>query len=726
MKTLFAGASLIAIVTLGVPLAAQAQEQSTAVEELLVTGNRDLGLNTPTETGSRLGLTPLETPASVTVLSGATIRARGDLSIGEAISRAPGITSLLDAGSGNTALVARGFVGHGSVLQLVDGVRLFPTAGTISFPTDPWNVERIDVLSGPASVLYGQGSLGGAINIVTKKPSDMTRYDLEASYGSDNTIHLAAGAGGPLGDQLAYRADVSYRSSDGWIERGDSDSLAIGAALRYTPTEDLTFTLRADYGVLNPTQEWGTPLIGGKIDERIRYKNYNVSDADIHYQDDRLTLGTEWRINDAVSFSNQVYRLSNDRTWYNLDSFCHVAANGDCRNFMGSGTPGMIVRSSNLGIIHDTVQYGDQGSFKISTPLGGLKNDLVLGFDVNQIKLDYSHNFAFATQVDEVDPFNFTPGTLQNRADTIPRYFTKTKEWSVYAEDRLELNDQFSLVGGFRYEEDRVQRHNYVYTGNAITGSVTAFPNGAADKKFDNFTWRAGAVYQPRPNLSLYAQYSTGVDPLGTLTTVSASASQFAFTNATGRQAEVGAKATFLQGRGSATVAVYQIVKEDLVAQRTPASPTIEQIGQQSSEGIEASLSLPLGETFQLEANGTILDAKYDNFVSGGTIYTGNTPPMAPESAANVWLTWSGVERFRVQAGLRYVGSRYSDNANTFKVPSYTVVDASVSYAVTPKVAVDLRFYNLFDEVYAASVYYDEQWILGRPRAFDIAVRAKF
>jgi iron complex outermembrane receptor protein len=231
-----------------------------------------------------------------------------------------------------------------------------------------------------------------------------------------------------------------------------------------------------------------------------------------------------------------------------------------------------------------------------------------------------------------------------------------------------------------------------------------------------------GAVYQPVATVSIYGQYSTGTDPLGTLTTYSGSQTQFS--NATGNQVEIGAKGSFLGGRGTASIALYRIVKNGLLSQRTITSP-IEQVGQRSSKGIEAAVSLALPFGFGIDANGTILDARYDDFVSGTAVYTGKTPPGVPEEAANVWLRWDATSEVQARIGLRYVGRTYSDNANSFRVPAYAVVDGGLSYAVTRNVAVDLRLYNIFDKDYAATTYNDEQWILGRPRSVDLSVRVR-
>ncbi len=478
---------------------------------------------------------------------------------------------------------------------------------------------------------------------------------------------------------------------------------------------------------------FGTPLIDGRLDRRNRFKNYNTLDADVDYRDDRVTLTANWELSDTVRLTNAAYRLSNKRIWNTLDSFCWIGPDddgdgiGECRNGFGSGTPGTVSRSSNVGIIHDTVQYGDQGSVTLTSPLGAsMRNDLVVGFDVNRVNLDYSHNFDFALQADTVDPFDFQPGLLENMAETLPRYLTRTEEWSVFVEDRLKLTEKWSVVGGFRHEEDRVRRRNFVYDANGNrTGTVNAFPLGFNERKLDNFTWRVGTVFQPVSSLSIYGQYSTGVDPLGTLTTYTTNASQFLFTNAKGEQIEAGFKARFLEGRGSATLAAYRIVKNGLVAQRSPTSP-VEQIGQQSSRGIEGSITFALPGRFSIDANGTILEAEYDEFINGGVDYSGNTSPNVPERAANLWLTWEGLRDVRIQAGLRYVGRRFSDSANEFRIPSYTLIDAGISRAITPNVAAELRVYNLFDKDHVDTAYYDEQWVLGRPRSVDFAVRARF
>jgi iron complex outermembrane receptor protein len=156
-----------------------------------------LNLRTPDRTASRLGLTPLETPASIDIVSGETARLRGQDTIADAVTQdATGITTIAAPGNGNGAFTSRGFAGPNSIQQLYDGTRFYVGAGTVTFPFDTWNVERIEVLRGPSSVLYGDGAIGGVINVVPKKPVFTPINTARAVVGSDGIARLALDFGG--------------------------------------------------------------------------------------------------------------------------------------------------------------------------------------------------------------------------------------------------------------------------------------------------------------------------------------------------------------------------------------------------------------------------------------------------------------------------------------------------------------------------------------------------
>ena len=282
----------------------------------------ETGLHTPTTAGSRLDLSALQTPASTSSLSGAEVRERNNRSVQDAVTRTPGISAIGTPGNGGTALSARGFSGHASTMQLYDGTRQYIGAGTVTFPVDTWSVERIDVLRGPASVLYGEGATGAVINVVPKKPfAGDIRNHLRLGYGSDDRRQAALDSGGSLSEALSYRFNLNQQASNGWVDRGDSESLALSAALRWDASDDLSFTLSHDHGDQSPERYFGTPLVAGKYRERIRDRNYNVANADIRYNDQITRLTTDWRISDALSASNQLYYIKTQRYWRNAETY---------------------------------------------------------------------------------------------------------------------------------------------------------------------------------------------------------------------------------------------------------------------------------------------------------------------------------------------------------------------------------------------------------------------
>lgn len=265
-------------------------------------------LHTATTSGSRLELTPLETPASTTSLSGEQVRGRNNLTVQDAVTRTPGITFMGTPGNGGSALSARGFTGHSSTMQLYDGTRQYIGAGTVTFPVDTWSVERADVLRGPASVLYGEVATGAVINVVPKKPfNGEIRNHLRLDYGSNDRRQAALDSGGSLAEGLSYRFNLNQQASNGWVDRGQSESIAISTALRWDASDDLSFTLSHDHGDKEPEHYFGTPLVDGHYRESLRNRNYNVDNADVKYNDQITRLVSDWRISETLSASNQLY-----------------------------------------------------------------------------------------------------------------------------------------------------------------------------------------------------------------------------------------------------------------------------------------------------------------------------------------------------------------------------------------------------------------------------------
>jgi iron complex outermembrane receptor protein len=664
-----------------------------------------LAIDEPSHTGSRLGLTPLETPASIEVLTGDTIRARGDVSVIDAVTRATGITGSPGPGNGGTALAARGFTGHGSVMQLFDGTRLYAGAGTVTFPFDTWSVDRIEVLRGAASVMFGEGAIGGAVNVVPRKPArGPIQNEALVTAGSDATRQVAFGSGGAINDMLSYRFDISHRKTDGFTVRGDAESLAIGGAVRLDVSPQLQFTLSHDEGRQSPQRYYGVPLINGRVSSLTRAQNYNPDDAEIKYRDRWTRFDAQWTPDDAVTVRNQLYRLDSKRHWRNSETYTYNA------------TTRRVTRGDYLEIGHDQEQIGNRTDATFRHSLFGMKNQVLVGFDANRIDFLHTNDSPYGGR-SVVDPFVFEPGVYTSPVAYTPRYKTKTSTYAFFAEDKLAFNEQWSVVGSLRWDHAKIARTDLQSAANNF------------QKTFVYGTGRLGVVYAPDAAQSFYAQVARAADPLGSLVTTSAS--QAPFDLSTGKQVEIGYKRQLADGRGAWTLAAYRIEKNKLLS-RDANDPTVtQQIGKQSSEGIEATLDLALTSTLRLEANIAKLRARYDDFneVVGGRLVsrTGNTPFGVPEEAANLWLNWRFLPQWEAEFGVRHVGPRQVDAANSRRIGSYTVADAGVSWQASPSLKLAFRAYNLANRTYPVSFSNSgNQWLLGRPRSFELSALVNF
>lgn len=667
-----------------------------------------LNLQVPDAVGSRLGLSALETPASVEIVPGETIRQRGQTTVNQALTQdAAGFTSTAAPGNGDTGLAVRGFAGHGSVMQLYDGTRLYVGSGTVTFPFDTWSAERIEVLRGPASVLYGEGAIGGVINVVPKKPTGYYTHEGEVAVGTYETGRFGVGSGGPISDQVWYRIDAAGNRSGGWMDHeSDFDSLALSGALSFQPTKDLQLTIAHDHADRSPLRYWGTPLIGGEILHSLRDTNFNVRDSDVNYIDNWTQFKTEWSPTNWFELRNVAYRLTTNRHWRNVESYL----------FQDEGPEaGQVRRTSYIQIFHDEEQLGNRFDVTFRTGLGGAaENELLLGFDVNQIDFLHTNNSPYGGE-SFVDPFDVVPGLFISAFPTVPKWNSDTFQHAFFAEDRLALSEKLSLVGGLRFDQATLDRHDKL-TSDRFT------------KDFSNLTWRGGVVYTPIPDLALYGQYATGVDPVGGAL-VSTSLTNAQFKLATARQIEIGAKRSFADGRGEWTLAAYDIVKNDLLSRDPNNSQIVRQIGQQWSRGIELSFGMQLTSTFRYDGNLAVLEARYDDFSTeaDGVLvdYTGNRPRNVPEQVINNWLTWNFLPRWETYVGVQWIGSIYNDDANRVKRPASTVVNFGLTYDVTEHGELALRVFNVFDEKYATGGG-SYEWQLAPPRTAELSYRIKY
>lgn len=700
--------ALTACVTL-LPAAAMGADESGKPraddrrEEVIVTAEKFRGqsLKEENSTASRLGISALETPAAVQIISGDSIRLRGDADIGAAVTRAVGMTSSTTSGGSGFGVTARGF-GSSSVTALYDGMKSLINIGSMSYPFDTWNIERIEVLNGPASVLHGNGAIGGAINIITRKPSQEQQSTVMVSAGSFDKYRAAFDTTGGITEKLSYRLDVSRFASDGYTDRGDSEGTALTAALKYEAADDLTFTLSGDYAEREQLFDNGVPLIDGRLDRSLRSVNYSSLDSTIPFDDQRLHFLTEWSPAANIEVRNAAYYIHGERLWKYPSRFVYRAATNDILR----DTFGLFQQYQN--------QLGDHAEMVWKHSLAGLDNAVSFGFDVNRLyNKRYVNNY---TGSDVLDLQNSAPGYFPSGTYTRNYQRTIAHQYAAFAEDRLVVTPKLSVIGGLRYEYSEVEREDLV-AGTSV------------QKTFEPLSWRLGTVYELAPQLNVYAQYATATDSVGNLCCISAAQLGFALNE--GRQSEVGVKGVHWDDRLEWSLAGYRITKNRLLTP-DPLNPGQSlQVGQQSSRGVEASLALQLPQGWRVEVNGTVLKARYDDFsenVNGVPVSRdGKRPVNVPNRSANLWVSWAVNPQWLAQAGMRYVGPAYTTNANVQLLPSYTVVDAGLHWDATERFDVDLHLTNALDEFYAyTSTNSGNQWVLGAPRALEVAVTTSF
>ncbi len=374
------------------------------------------------------------------------------------------------------------------------------------------------------------------------------------------------------------------------------------------------------------------------------------------------------------------------------------------------------MRSEFYNIKHTQEQVGDRQTFTLEHALFGLDSRTVVGVDYNRIHFARQHDFASSFS-DSVPLAGSGGGPYQSNDPKGygPRERNLARQFSLFAENRTQLTERLSLVTGVRRDQVHIQRDNLV-------------DGSSADRSLSGDNWRAGLVFALTPELSLYGQYATSTEGVNNLLTLNVGQQRYDLSEA--RQSEIGLKQMLMDGRGEWTLAAYHIVKQKLLSQTSPGAAA-EQVGQQSSDGVEATLELALGEVWQLSANAAFVRARYDDFseTAGSVLMdrSGNRPINVPKRTANLWLSKDLSQGVDAGIGARYVDARYADTANSAQVPSYTVVDAIIGWQVQPDVRLGLELNNLLDRQYATTASSDgQQWYLGAPRSLLVTADYHF
>lgn len=706
---------------------AQQVDEATTHETLpavTVNGNKPsdkLSIDTPSSTGSRLGLTPRETPASVTIIERDLIEKRGATDTQEILSSVPGLTAAAPPGSAGSASY-RGF-GVSQLTQLFNGITVQYDAISAR-PVDSWIYDRVEVIGGPSTFLFGAGAVGGSINYITKLAHrDGNDVQARMSYGSYDTSMLGLGVNGRLGSGEGLhnyaRADVSRTYSTGWVDGNKREAWNLAASLLTDVNAQLSHTLAVEYQNEKVDRPyWGTPALQPtvgelRIDEGIRFKNYNTADG-IYEQTVKWARSiVDYKLGDAGSLRNTFYHYDALRDYRNVESYRYNASNT------------AIVRSSALLQRHDQQLNGDRVEYTRKGLFAGLPSDWAAGFDYSVNKQTRFPRSLSAT-VSTVNPYNYTvehffdipgmvPGFVPDRANRVTTL-------ALFLENRTRFTDKLALVTGLRRDEIDLEVRNQ--------RTVSATDPAYFERTYRPVTGRIGVVADIAPGANVYAQYSTAADPPAGILTTATFSQVRTFDLTTGHQFEVGSKFDFAEGKGTGTIAAFTITRKN-IAVSDPNDPTVTiPVGQQSSRGVELAASWHATAAWLLQGNFAYVDAQYDDYTetSGGVAVSrnGNTPSNTPARVANAWVTYTFNPQWEAGADARYVSSRYVNSANTMWVPDYTIYGAYAAYRVTPDATLTLRVRNLTDKVYARWVTGTPMFYLGAPRTVELALQMRF
>ncbi|WP_158592266.1 TonB-dependent receptor [Noviherbaspirillum sedimenti] len=666
-----------------------------------------VALDAEAGTATRLGVSVKDVPASVEILTQEAMRAQGSRTMVEAVEKAAGFSGGFTGGTPGTFSV-RGFTNNG-VAFLHNGVRIPGGTGMSSRNMDVANFDRIEVLRGPASVLYGEGAIGAAVNFISRTPS-RKQAPFEASYAfsSFNSHRLHAGTGGPVKEGAAYyRIDASLNDYGSHVEDNRSRLERLTGSLLFTLAPSLDLTLEFDK--MRDRQKnayWGTPLVNGRIDPALRRVNYNNLNDDRFAADTTwLRANLSWTPNAQWEVRNQLYHYDSYRDWRNVENLTYNA-----------GAAPTVTRFSWGDLDHDHQVTGNRTEALHKGSLGALENRLAIGMDVNATRFATARN-GFPAAPQTVDAFNPAPGSFAaatpiNRS---PARRVGIDQWSIFAEDQLSLTSALKLVGGLRHDRFDV---NWTYFDLAGAPSES--------KTYSANSYRAGLVYDVLPNLTLYASYATAVEPGGTLLLLNRNQSQLALSRA--KQWEAGLKQGFWAGKGEWTLAIYDIVKTNVFVP-DPVNPANRlPVGRQSSTGAEVSVSLRPTRQWTLDANLALVNARFDDFSEGSPPVSrnGNTPTFVPEAVANLGVRYAPDAQWEFGTWVRRVSTVHTDNANTVRLPAYTTLDLGATYKVSKRLEIGMRVRNATDALYAHWAYRPQQVMIAEPRTYEASVRASF
>lgn len=686
--------------------------------------------------GGKLGLSIQHSPATINVISHDLMMQRGYAQAEDAADSAPGVTS--GGSPGNPSqLMMRGFTGN-QILVLRDGIYFGPTT-MVNRPQNSFNLESVQILKGPSSVLYGQGAVGGTEDMRTRDPAfDAAHANALVSYGSFNTWNAGIGGSIPITKTLAIRTDFSRTSSDGYVKGADPHSNDFTTTILWKPSEKFSARLSMDYLTDRLSTYYGTPLVdlsqtgggvggllsstkGLGITKSSMWQYYNVRNAQASSVNATPTLHLQWQVTPSLLIHNSSYFIYSKRLWNNAESLSYINGSGSVDANGNAIAPGRIARD-RFYVFQSQHQVGDSLYARFDSTIFGMKNRFTLGGDAYYLRFIRNRGFPDADYADSVSLANPEQTALGNFAGEYPYRKSPTTmvQAGLFLEDVLSIRDNLRLVGGFRYDWLSLDRQNYNQNGSY--NASTSFKGNYNPNNF-----RIGPVFDITKNISVYGIYTTGEDPPGSNIFL-VNSGQFTRLSHS-RQGEIGIKASAWGGRVTTTLALYDIRRTRMLV--ATGLDTVATAGVQTSRGLEWQGDLALNRHWSFSGNVAYTYSRYGSFHPSASVdASGNEVPNVPAVTANAWAVWSRVQDLPLDlgAGVRYVSARKGDYANTLTLKQYATVNVFAAWHAYKGVTMYGRIDNIGNKYFIqwADTSYSNQVLLGAPRSFSISVQAGF
>lgn len=683
----FTNANTVTIAAPGQIVVGSIPNGYTQLDPITVTGETATGpikgiVAHRTATGSKTDALLVDVPSSVSVISDSEVNQRGATDLEQALSYTSGVnTDYYGADDRYDFFAIRGFTETGTGVYR-EGL----PARTNSFTggrVEPYGMQRIEVLKGSTSALYGMNAPGGLVNMITKRPLDHKFGEAYTTFG-DRHLEFGTDFGGPIDEN----GDWSYRITAKWQEGNNGpdytrdDRLYVAPALTWKPTDATTLTILADYNKRQGNNRYGIPL-GSGIDpetflgepdyEKMDTVEKNIGYAFEHDFGNGLMFRSNARSTDIALSHESVYpngtsSPANGRWSLAVEGELHRFAidNHMQYDFSFNRFTSRTLFGTDYSRTRQT-EYRVDGEFP---GVGDLKNPVYCGRSCLTTGGFFSNT-----------PFvNSQDGTGSE----------KTR--GAYLQEELTFDDRWILTLGARYD-DVASRFDNIQ--NTIFGVSTTVSDEIA---VSAVTRRAGLTYKVSSDLSLYATYSESFSPI-------------LLFNGNGlvnppKPMEGMLYEAGIKYQPSGMNALFTVAFFDLTQNNVPypiSAFQADQIGEINSRGVEIEGKAELGNRMNLTFAYSYLDAEIVN--DGTQNNEGNRPQFMPEHTASLWADYTipGNGSFgdlTLGLGARFVGNRYADNANTVKLEPYTIFDAALNYKITDNTSLSVNVHNLFDDVY--------------------------